>query len=114
MQTTNKKYVKSVKAAVESTGLYTSADDIVIEQAALLLTMIDKAREEVENYIQVFPTGAEQIAPQVNNLRGLVSDFQKVAMQLGLTPASRKKLQIEPAKKEQPKSPLMALMKKAK
>lgn len=109
MQTTNKKHIKAIRAAVESIGHYNPADDIVIEQAALLLTMIDKARAEVQNYIQVFPSGAEQIAPQVNNLRGLISDFQGFADKLGLTPAARKKLGVEPAKKENAKSSLMAM-----
>lgn len=111
MQTVNKKHAKAIREAVQHTGHYTEADEIVINQAALILTMIDQAQKEVTQFIQVFPTGAEQISPQVNNLRGLIADFQKIAMQLGLTPAARRKLGIEPVRTEKPKSSLMALRK---
>jgi len=113
MTANQKKHFAKIKKLVSVTGQYLPAvDDVVIEHAALLLDMIDIARDQVGEQIQVFPTGARQIAPEVANLRGLIADFQKVATQLGLTPAARKKMGVE-IKSEKPKSALMALRKKA-
>jgi phage terminase small subunit len=82
----------------------------MIEQAALILTMLDQAKKELEKYVQIYPTGATNISPELNNVRGLIGDFNKIANQLGLTPASRKRLGIE--KKKEVKSSILELRKK--
>ena len=113
MTTNQKKHYNRVKKLVEVTGQYLpGVDDIAVEHAAILLDMIEVARAQVAEHMQVFPSGARQIAPEVNNLRGLLADFQKAASQLGLSPAARKKMGVE-VKAEKPKSALMALRRKA-
>jgi phage terminase small subunit len=76
----------------------------------LILTMLDQAKKELEKYVQIYPTGATNISPELNNVRGLIGDFNKIANQLGLTPASRKRLGIE--KKKEVKSSILELRKK--
>lgn len=110
MQKIDKKHIDAITDAVKSAGVYEKSDDKIIEQAALLLTMIDRAKKELQDYVQVFQTGAANVSPQMANVRGLVSDFNKIAAQLGLTPASRKKLGIE--KKKEVKSSVLELRKK--
>lgn len=113
MTKNQKKHFTNLKKLVDATGQYLPAvDDIGLEHAAILLDMIDTAKEQVAEHIQVFPTGARQIAPEVNNLRGLLADFSKMADKLGLSPAARKKMGVE-VKKEKPKSALMAMRRKA-
>jgi len=99
---------KRITAAVVETGHYLPSDDLLIEHAALTLTLIDQARKDVK-HIQVFPTVATQIAPEMNNLRGLLKDFIGYTKELGLSPAARKALKIEPQKEEEAPSPIMAL-----
>lgn len=102
---------KRVKAMVVNLNIYSPADDITIEHAALCLALIDEAKQDIE-HIQIFPTGAMQVHPKINNLRGLMNDWQAYAKILGLTPAARKSLEVETRKTEEPKSPLLALMQK--
>ena len=104
-------HFKRIKALVKDLGIYNAADDITIEHAALNLALIDEAKPDIE-HIQVFPTGAMQVHPKINNLRGLMNDWQAYAKILGLTPAARKSLEVETRKAEEPKSPLLALMQK--
>jgi phage terminase small subunit len=110
MQEINKKHILDIKKAMQDANLYEKSDDKIIEQAALLLTMLDRAKEELANYVQVFPTGATNVSPEMNNVRGLISDFNKLANQLGLTPYSRKKLGVE--KKKEVKASILELRKK--
>lgn len=111
MTPNQKKHYNKLRKLVETTGQYLpQVDDMIIEHGALILDMIDDAKKELGEHIQVFSTGARQISPEVNNLRGLLQDFQKVANQLGLTPASRKKLGVE--KKKEVKSSVLELRKK--
>lgn len=110
MQKINKRHVNSIKQSMQDAGIYNSADDKMIEQAALILTMLDQAKKELESYVQVFPTGATNVSPEMTNVRGLVSDFNRIASHLGLTPASRKKLGVE--KKKEVKSSVLELRKK--
>jgi hypothetical protein len=107
-----KKHFDRIKQVMEQAGTYAFTDDIVIEHAAETLALIDTARTLVKDQMQVFPTGAVQIAPQVNNLRGLLADFRKYADDLGLSPAARKKLDIKI--KPQKQSALSALRPQAK
>ena len=106
-------HFEKIKRLVIDLGIYNSADDITIRHAALCLALIDEAEPDIE-HIQVFPTGAMQVHPKINNLRGLMNDWQAYAKILGLSPAARKSLEVETKKEEKPASPLMALMKKAK
>jgi len=110
MTSNQKKHFNKLKKLIEETGQYMPADDIAISHAAKILDMIDTAEKELDEHIQVFSSGARQIAPEVNNLRGLMADFQKCATQLGLTPAARRKMGVE--KKKQVKSSILELRKK--
>jgi P27 family predicted phage terminase small subunit len=110
MQKVNKKHIDSIRKSMEEIGTYNQVDDKMIEQAALILTMLDQAKKELEKYVQIYPTGATNISPELNNVRGLIGDFNKIANQLGLTPASRKRLGIE--KKKEVKSSILELRKK--
>ena len=111
MQKINKKHIHSITKAMKDSGIYTPADDKMIEQAALILTMLDQAKKELDSYVQVFATGAANVSPEMANVRGLVSDFNRIASHLGLTPASRKKLDVQ--KKKEVTSSVLALRKKA-
>jgi phage terminase small subunit len=110
MQKIDKKHIAAIRKAMEDNGLYQKSDVKIIEQGALLLTMLDRAKEELEQYVQVFPTGATNVSPEMGNVRGLISDFNKIANQLGLTPYSRKKLGVE--RKKETKSSILELRKK--
>ena len=94
MTRTERKYYNIIKKAMTEAGVYNPATDVVIEHAAVTLSMIDDAKKAVNEsgQIQTFKTGAKQIAPEVNNLRGLLSDFLKYADKLGLTPGAMQKL----------------------
>lgn len=111
MQKVNKKHIDFIKKSMIESGIYAPADDKSIEQAALILTMLDQAKEELESYVQTFATGATNVSPEMANVRGLISDFNRIAAQLGLTPMSRKKLDIQ--KKKEVKSSVLELRKKA-
>lgn len=97
METNAKKYIKKIREAVKETGRYNPADEMIIEHAALTLAHIDQAKKDVEKQgmIQVFKTEARQIAPEINNLRGLMADFRKYCDDLGLSPAARNRLDIQ-------------------
>ena len=105
------KHFNKIKAEMEALGVYKSQDDLIIENAALLLSLIDDARKNLKEQVQVYPNGTRQISPELSNLRGLLTDFQKCASQLGLTPSSRKRIGIENQKK-QVESKLMTMRKK--
>ena len=105
------KHFNKIKAEMEALGVYKSQDDLIIENAALLLSLIDEARKNLKEQVQVYPNGTRQISPELSNLRGLLTDFQKCAGQLGLTPSSRKRIGIETQKK-QIVSKLMTMRKK--
>lgn len=97
MKTDVKKYIEQIRAAVKETGRYIPADEFIIEHAALTLAHIEQAKKQVDRMgmIQVFKTDARQIAPEINNLRGLMSDFRKYCDDLGLSPAARNRLDIQ-------------------
>lgn len=110
-----RKYYNRIKKGMVAAGIYTDINDSVIEHAAITLSLVDDAKAAVEKsgQIQTFKTGAKQIAPEVNNLRGLMSDFLKYADKLGLTPGALQKLGGET--KEEPieaKFSIMSLAKK--
>jgi len=110
-----RKYYNRIKKGMVDAGIYTDINDSVIEHAAVTLSLVDDAKAAVEKsgQIQTFKTGAKQIAPEVNNLRGLMSDFLKYADKLGLTPGALQKLGGET--KEEPieaKFSIMSLAKK--
>ena len=97
MKTDAKKYIEQIRAAVKETGRYNLADEMIIEHAALTLAHIEQAKKQVDRMgmIQVFKTEARQIAPEINNLRGLMADFRKYCDDLGLSPAARNRLDIQ-------------------
>lgn len=97
MKTDAKKYIEQIRAAVKETGRYIPADEFIIEHAALTLAHIEQAKKQVDRMgmIQVFKTDARQIAPEINNLRGLMADFRKYCDDLGLSPAARNRLDIQ-------------------
>lgn len=113
MTATEKKYFNRIKEAMQSAKIYSDVNDIVIEHAAVTLAMIDTAKKAVKTkgQIQNFKTGARQISPEVNNLRGLMSDFRKYADTLGLTPSALQKLG---GKEEEEEAPKMSIMRLAK
>lgn len=90
-------YIDRIKQACHETGKYSAADDLIIEHAALILMYIDQARQQVvtEGLVQTFKTGAKNISPEINNLRGLLKDFRDYCDDLGLSPAARKRLEIQ-------------------
>jgi phage terminase small subunit len=92
------KLIKSLQAQ----GIYNVVDDSIHEHAALCLALIEEAESIAGEHMQVFPTGATQIAPEINNLRGLLKDWIAYADVLGLSPRARKRLEIiEEKPKEQ-------------
>ena len=114
MTAQERKYFKDIKKQMEEAGIYSPVTDTVIEHAAVTLVLIDTAKGllKTKGQIQSFKTGARQISPEVNNLRGLLSDFRKYAETLGLTPASLQKLGGKSEKEEE--SPKMSIMRLAK
>jgi phage terminase small subunit len=104
MAKTVKKYETEIRKAVQATGRYTEADETLIRDAALVRLFIDQAIEEVEaleGFMQVFEkTKARQIAPEINNLRGLMSDYRKYCNELGLSPSAREKMDIKVSEKK--------------
>jgi phage terminase small subunit len=107
-----KKHSEKIKGLMTDAGTYSFADDAAIESAGLLLALIDEAKELVKTHIQFYAkSGATAISPEINNLRGLMQDYRKFADDLGLTPKSRKKLDIQ--KKKEVKSSVLELRKKA-
>jgi P27 family predicted phage terminase small subunit len=114
MTATEKKYFNQIKTAMQEAGIYSAPNDTLIEHAALTLVMIDAAKQAVkkQGQIQKFKTGARQISPEVNNLRGLLSDFRKYAETLGLSPATLQKLGGKDDKEEE--APKVSIMRLAK
>ena len=107
-----KKHAVKIKKLMTDAGTYSIADDAAIESAGLLLALIDEAKELVKTHIQHYTkSGATAISPEINNLRGLLQDYRKFADDLGLTPKSRKKLDVQ--KKKEVASSVLALRKKA-
>lgn len=97
MEAEIKAHYDKILESVKRTGRYNEADNVLIEHAALTLSLIEKANKELKKsgMIQTFKTGAKQIAPEINNLRGLLADFRKYCDDLGLSPAARKSLDIQ-------------------
>lgn len=95
-------------------GIYAPVHNTLIEHAAVTLAMIDTAKKQVKQVgqIQKFKTGARQISPEINNLRGLLADFRKYADQLGMSPGSLQKLGGK--QDEQEEAPKMSIMRLAK
>ena len=107
-----KKHAAKIKKLMIDAGSYSEADDSAIESAGLLLALIDEAKDLVKTHIQHYTkSGATAISPEINNLRGLLQDYRKFADDLGLTPKSRKKLDVQ--KKKEVTSSVLALRKKA-
>ena len=107
-----KKHANKIKKLMIDAGSYSEADDSAIESAGLLLALIDEAKDLVKTHIQHYTkSGATAISPEINNLRGLLQDYRKFADDLGLTPKSRKKLDVK--KKKEVTSSVLALRKKA-
>lgn len=105
MNRTQKKYYNQIKKDLEQIGAYSAADEMLIEDAAYCRQLIEEARQIVESkeledrHLQHFPkSGAVQINPAMNNLRGLQHDWIKYCDVLGLSPKARKTLDIESAK----------------
>lgn len=102
-------HLTNLVRTLQQLGIYSEIDATLHQQAALTLALIDEAEAIARDHMQVFPTGATQIAPEINNLRGLMKDWERFVDHFGLSPAARKKLGIELKTNEKPKSSLMAI-----
>lgn len=114
-----RKYYNLIKKQLEQLDLLNSADDLIIQDAARCRMLIDEAAQIIDDYegamrhLQVFPTGAVQITPAMNNLRGHQADWRAYCNELGLSNKGRKAMEMK-ERKGKPQSKLMALMGQAK
>ena len=99
-----------LRAAVQATGRYTEADELIISHAAHTLDLIDQAKADLEatQLIQRFSNGTSAPTPELSNLRGLLKDFRAYCDDLGLSPVARHRLGIK-AKKVQAEGSVLSL-----
>lgn len=104
MEKKQRKYYNIIKKQLEQLGLFDQADDLVLQDAARCRVLIDEAEEIVNSmegnarHLQVFPTGATQISPAMNNLRGHQADWRAYCSELGLSPKARKSMDTAKSK----------------
>ena len=112
MDKVERKAFNKLKRLMAADGLYKKSFDLLIERAAILMVMVDKAKEQVEEkgFIQSYKTSARACSPELNNYRGLCADLLKYLGQLGLSPQAQHKLKSV-SNNDKPKSRLMSLRK---
>jgi len=112
---TEKEVVLLLKNHLEMADASQKVDIMTINLTARLLTVLNKAAENVlaNNGVMTFPNGTQQVSPEWSIFKQGLEMYNDMSDRLGLDPKSRLKLEYFSRMDKKEEDPIMKLIKNA-
>jgi len=112
---TEKEVVLLLKNHLEMADASQKVDIMTINLTARLLTVLNKAAENVlaNNGVMTFPNGTQQVSPEWSIFKQGLEMYSDMSDRLGLDPKSRLKLEYFSRMDKKEEDPIMKLIKNA-